>query len=172
MQFLMRGRHANQNVIVIDDIFLLRTFAAGKLAGSNEDNTAALHEALQGVTRLRIRSGGTCHRDIEKEKTLVDVRDAVIVGDLIRRIKVNTDKRIFFCMCCGNPTFEFYQDDKLIVALGVHHGKSLRWLGGKWKGDGMLTKDSADFLVKWLAGHGVKDEAVNSPKNPVLSSGK
>lgn len=161
-----------RTLLLLMIFFCSGLFAAGKPDGLNEDNTATLHEALQGVTRLRIRSGGTCHRDIGKEKTLVDVRDAEIVGDLIRRIKVNTDNRIFFCSCCGNPTFEFYQDDKLIAALGAHHGKSLRWLGRKWQGDGVLTKDSADFLVKWLAVYGVKDEAVNSPKNPVLSSGK
>ena len=51
---------------------------------------------------------------------------------------------------------------------GFHHGRSLRWPGGDWPGDGLLTSDSADALCDLLAAHGVKgplDELVRSKRS-------
>jgi hypothetical protein len=61
----------------------------------------------------------------------------------------------FHCMCCGEPSIEFYRGERLVLTLGFHHGQSLRWVGG-WPGDGALITDSARFLVKWLADHEVE----------------
>src|SRR5204862_5369998 len=36
----------------------------------------SLREVLKTATRLRIRSGGTCHRNVEAEKTLFEAKDA------------------------------------------------------------------------------------------------
>jgi len=64
-------------------------------------------------------------------------------------------------MCCGDPSFEFYRGDELVVTIGFHHGQSLRWPGG-WPADGMMTPACASFVNDWLADHGVtapRDEA-------------
>ena len=59
------------------------------------------------------------------------------------------------CMCCGNPTFEFYAGDRLLAMVGYHHGERLRWADGKWTGDGELTGPSRESLIAWLSQHGV-----------------
>lgn len=130
-----------------------------------EDWTTPLHEALQGATRLHVRSGGTCHRLTEEEKTLLDLRDPKQIAELVQGIQIDSSGSGFHCMCCGNPTLEFYRDDVLMVSLGFHHGRSLRWADGKWAADALMTMDSADFLIEWLADHGIR-----GPKDEIEES--
>jgi hypothetical protein len=130
-------------------------FLAGCSARGEEDWTTSLHTALRDVTRLRVRSGGTCHRELEAEKTLLDLRDAAQIAQCVQGICIDSDESGFACGCCGDPTLEFYKDDAIVVSLGFHHGQSLRWPDGKWSGDGALTRNSAEFLVRWLTDHGV-----------------
>ncbi len=143
-----------------------------------EDWTAVLYKALDGATRLRIRTGGTCHRDPKKEKTLLDVRDAKEVAAFIQLIRIDANESGFHCMCCGNPTLEFYRAETLILSLGFHHARSLRWPGGQWKGDGLLENTSAEFLVKWLAARGVRgpqeevEESIRLQKKSEMSQKK
>jgi hypothetical protein len=125
------------------------------------DWSESLDRALAGSTRLRIRSGGTCHRDVDSEQTLLEVKNQRVIAGLVERIRVSDDESGFHCMCCGEPTLEFYRDDNLVVSLGYHHGSSIRWLDGKWLGDGLLTQGSATYLMSWLSERGVsgpKDE--------------
>jgi hypothetical protein len=117
--------------------------------------TDSLQKAVQGSTRLRIRSGGTCHRRIEREKTLAEITDAGEINRFIHGIVINGRRSGGACMCCGDPTFEFYAGDRLLAMVGYHHGERLRWAGGKWTGDGELTGPSRDFLLTWLSQHGV-----------------
>ena len=128
---------------------------AGCAGHTNEDWTTSLHTALHEVTRLRVRSGGTCHRQPEAEETLLDLRDGAQIARFVQGIQIDPDESGPACECCGDPTFEFYVGDTLTVSLGFHHGQRLRWLDGPWSGDGALTKNSADFLVAWLAVQGV-----------------
>lgn len=132
------------------------TLVNGCRSMESKDWTTPLHEALQGATRLRVRSGGTCHRLPDEEKTLLDLRDQKQIAEFVQGIQISPYDSDFHCMCCGNPTLEFYRDEKLVVSLGFHHTLSLRWPDGKWAGDGFLTKNSDDFLIKWLADHGVR----------------
>jgi hypothetical protein len=113
----------------------------------------AFRQAVAGATRLRVRSGGTCHRDLSREKTLWELADAAKIRELAALIHIDEAQSGFECMCCGEPSFEFYQGDHLIATLGFHHGRSLRWLG-EWPGDGMLTPETRDKLPKWFAEHG------------------
>jgi hypothetical protein len=83
------------------------------------------------------------------------------------------------CKCCGYPTLEFYLEKKLLASLGVHHGETLRWPGGPWKGDAELTQAGSDFLTKWLADHGVPEplaewertKAIRKKKRPQKQKG-
>jgi hypothetical protein len=59
-------------------------------------------------------------------------------------------------MCCGTPSFEFFKGEELVATLGFHHGQSMRW-PGVWPADGALTSTSADYLVTWLAEHGIRE---------------
>ncbi len=113
---------------------------------------AALLDALEGVDRVRVRTGGTCHRDIARERTLHEEKDAAKVRDLIAQIQIDERQSGFHCMCCGEPSLEFFKGDKLVLTLGYHHGRSMRWVGG-WPADCLLTPPSAQHFQKWLAQH-------------------
>jgi hypothetical protein len=107
-----------------------------------------------------VRSGGLCHRSPGSEQTLLDTVDVARIRALIDGIEVDARSSGFSCMCCGNPTLELYEGNRLVVELGFHHGRSLRWKG--WPADGSLTEKSASFLVQWLT-----DAGVTGPRNEV-----
>jgi len=117
--------------------------------------TDAFVQAVKNVTRIRVRSGGTCHRDPAREKTLFEIKTAEEIKEFVANVRVDESRSGFHCMCCGEPTIEFHEDKKIVVSFGFHHGKSLRWPGG-WPADAALVEASADYIVKWLADHGVK----------------
>ncbi|MDB6003466.1 MAG: hypothetical protein JWR15_453, partial [Prosthecobacter sp.] len=115
---------------------------------------AELRTALSNVDRLRVRTGGVCHRREEEEKTIVEIKGAKGIAEIAERFEINENNSGGHCMCCGNPTFEFYEDAKLVATIGFHHGRSIRWWSGNWPGDGFLTARSSEFLIQWLAEKG------------------
>lgn len=116
---------------------------------------SAFRDAVSGTTRIRVRTGGTCHTDPTREKTIFEVSDAEGVKQFIAAVKLDEARSNFHCMCCGSPTFELYKDKELLLSLGFHHGRSLRWPGG-WPGDGLLIDASGGWFCDWLADHGIK----------------
>jgi len=116
-----------------------------------------LREALATCDRIRVRSGGTCHREERAEETLFEVRDAEEIRETIAGIAICNVPSSWGCMCCGWPTLEFYAGAKLLAMVGFHHGSTLRWPGGPWPGDAFLTNEGAERLKQWFAGHGVVD---------------
>jgi hypothetical protein len=116
----------------------------------------SFRDALSQCTRLRVRKGGTDgHSRNNDETTIFETKDAKEISDVIEQTKINEAASGFHCMCGGEPTFEFYNNDKMIVVVGFHHGRSLRWKEG-WPGDAMLTPESSKFYCEYLAAHGVK----------------
>lgn len=113
-----------------------------------------LADRLKKADRIRVRTGGVCHREEAQEKTIFESRDAQVLGELAAHLGVNEKGSGFHCMCCGNPTFEFYTGTELVVTLGFHHGQSVRWSGGVWPGDGLLAEGNGEYLCKWLAEKG------------------
>ena len=120
-------------------------------AGVFANWTGSLRRGVQESTRLRIRSGGTCHRRIEEERTLADITDPQEIERFVKAIDINRWRSGGVCMCCGDPTFEFYAGDRLLAMIGYHHGKRLRWAEGPWRGDAALTRASQAFVNSWLA---------------------
>ncbi len=114
----------------------------------------SLAQALREADRVRVRSGGTCHRIMDKEKVLFEEKDPAKVRQIVGSIAINEPKSGFQCMCCGDPSLEFYQKGTLLLTVGYHHGRSIRW-PGVWPGDGLLTEASAKTLNGWLADHGI-----------------
>jgi hypothetical protein len=114
----------------------------------------ALVGELRDVDHIRVRTGGTCHRHVEDEKTLFEEANSDRIRELIASIQVDEWNSGFHCHCCGDPSIEFYKGDQLVVTLGYHHGRSLRWLEG-WPADGLVTDDSANKLSACLAARGV-----------------
>lgn len=109
-------------------------------------------EVVKGADRIRVRSGGTCHRDPSQEKTLFEVEG---VQDFLARLEIQEDRSGFHCRCCGEPSFEFYSGETLVAVLGFHHGDAVRW-PDEWPGDAALTRRSSAALCQWLADHGVR----------------
>lgn len=116
---------------------------------------AALRKALEGADHLRVRSGGTCHRRIKEERTLFEVNGAEAVSKVINHIAIAEEHSGGHCMCCGEPSFEFMKDGKIVLTLGFHHGQGVRWPEG-WPGDAAITPESAERLCLWLDQNGVK----------------
>lgn len=115
-----------------------------------------LASAVQGVDRIRVRSGGTCHRNLDREMTLFEERDPSEIAKLVESIRVDRwGSSVFPCWCCGEPSIEFYRGQELVLTLGFHHGRIVRWPGG-WPGDALLSSESATYLKQWLAAHTVE----------------
>lgn len=115
----------------------------------------SLRNAVQGTTKLRVRSGGTCHRRPKEEKTLAEVTDPQEIERFLKTVDIDESRSRGVCACCGNPTFEFYAGERLLAMVGYHHQQRLRWAGGEWGADGELTARSQESLLSWLTQHGV-----------------
>lgn len=115
---------------------------------------AVLASVLRSADRLKVRTGGLCHRRSETEVIFHDTQDPRIIAELAAHLEVSDSKDGFHCMCCGEPTFEFYRGGELVATISYHHGKSIRWGGGEWPADGVLTDRAAAFLQDWLIRHG------------------
>jgi hypothetical protein len=113
-----------------------------------------LHKAVAGADRLRVRSGGP-HLPPSEVLTFFVENDAGRIRGIAAMIKIDEQGSNFHCMCDGTPSIEFYRGEALILTLGLHHGRSLRWSEG-WPGDGLLAPESAGLFVKWLASRGVR----------------
>jgi hypothetical protein len=113
----------------------------------------SLQQVVASANRVRIRSGGTCHRNPDQEKTQFELNDAAAAQEFARRIEINEAESGFECQCCGEPTFEFYEGDRLLAMLGFHHGRSLRW-PEIWPGDALLMSECAAQLPDWWAARG------------------
>jgi hypothetical protein len=112
-----------------------------------------LRRGVGGATRVRVRSGGTCHRRPREERTLFEVTEAGEIDALLDGIQIDEERSDYRCGCCGWPTAEFYRGNEFLASIGFHHGKSLRWAG--WPADGHLTEQSGTFLNDWLEQRGV-----------------
>lgn len=116
----------------------------------------SLAAVVNGATRLRVRSGGTCHRQEDAEETLVEIEDRGEIEKLLGLLVFEESAAPFHCMCCGNPSFEFYDGERLVATLGFHHGQGMRWESGPWPGDVLLDNGKAIALCDWLEQRGVK----------------
>jgi hypothetical protein len=134
--------------VVFASLLLVSAAVAGPSAGERWETP--LKKTLIEADRIRIRTGGTCHRQVALERTLLEVTDARKVREVIRMIRIDEMHSGPQCECCGSPSIEFYHGQKLILTLGCHHGRSLRWSGG-WPGDARLTSESIAQLSACLA---------------------
>jgi hypothetical protein len=110
--------------------------------------------AVAGVDRVRVRSGGMCCRVPEDEVTRGEVKTPEEVNAFLDLLELDDCGGDEGCMCCGDPTFEFYAGDRLLAGLSFHHDRKLRWSGGPWHRDVDLSGRAREALCLWLAQHG------------------
>lgn len=130
-------------------------WAGARSTQAGDDWNAPLRDATTTASRVVVRSGGTCHREPASETVLAETTDPADLRSLLAAIEIDPDSSGFACMCCGDPTIELYSGEQLLLSLGYHHGRSLRWVDG-WEGDGQLTEASATKLAVWMSSHGVE----------------
>jgi hypothetical protein len=114
-----------------------------------------LAEVVAGADRIRVRTGGTCHRDRNPERTLFEETEPAKIESAIRTIRIDTMRSSSQrCRCCGDLSPEFYRGADPVATVSFHHGNTLRWRAG-WHGDGRLSDESAAEFRAWLVAHGV-----------------
>ncbi len=107
-------------------------------------------DSLDETTKMRVRTGGHCHRNPEKEILLLETVHHEGIENLLRCIAVAPKYvKISNCRCCGDLSFEFYRDESLIASISLHHGTHLRFQGETF-GDQYLTAESKRLLTEWL----------------------
>ncbi len=73
---------------------------------------AALLAAIAGTDRVRVRTGGVCHRDPEMEIVRTELTTTAAIGELVSLLEPDECGGDRGCMCCGGPTFEFLAGEK------------------------------------------------------------
>lgn len=133
----------------------LAAFAAAHPAARIATTWASsLRTTVAGADRLVLRTGGTCHRRPDQEKVLHEERDPAAIAALLGALEVDEARSGDECMCCGDGALEVYVGERHVAMLGFQHGFALRWAGGAWPGDAVLTLAAADRLNAWLDQHG------------------
>ena len=115
---------------------------------------ASLDAMLEGVTRVRLLGWGEVSENRRGfDHLLLEVQDPESIGTLRDCLAIVEDPKSFFhCMCLGDFRLEFYQAENLKAALGLHHGRSIRW-GEAWERDAWLR--NPERLLRWFAARGV-----------------
>lgn len=117
------------------------------------------------VDTVRVRSGGTCHRNESEEKVLATIAAPSEVAEILAAFDFE-EGPVSSCMCCGEPTIELVRGGVVVASLGVHHGTSLRWPGGEWGGDAVLRIPSRIRLLTRLTAAGVPDLPAPAAPDP------
>jgi len=117
----------------------------------------ALLSAAQGVTRIRVRTGGVCHRAPIAEKSIVELKTPEEIAQFFGMLELNEAKSGQQCPCCGGPTFECFVGNEMKLVLVYHHGQLLRWANGPWPGDAAITEACGKALAAWLSKQGFDD---------------
>jgi len=91
--------------------------------------TLALHQALTGVTEIRIRVG-CISSDSGSSKKIVRTLNGAEVNPFIQALRVEHDWRVFTPMACNLYTFEFYRQDALVAEIG-YYSNLLVWHDSK-----------------------------------------
>jgi len=111
---------------------------------------ALLIEAIKEADKIEIKS--TYHK--EQGKLLHTINGNNKVQEFINAADIIEEESGFHCMCDGDALLVFSEGSTKLTTLSYHHNQSLRWHGGSWVGDAMLTKKSRDKLPKWFESQG------------------
>lgn len=115
-----------------------------------------LQKELQDSSMLRIRSGGLGEREKNRSLELYKTADLNEINEIINVIAFKPSS--FFlgnCHCHGDMTFEFYNNEELVLEFSFHHENHFR-IAGEPLGDLNLTQESKFFFSRWVAKKGIR----------------
>jgi len=122
-----------------------------------------LQDALKEIDYIRVRTGGTCHRNPDEEETIFVIKQKDKIKEFVSHLRIE-EEQTFHCQCCGSPSFELYKNGTLKETIGFHHGHSIRW-HNKPFGDAVLTEKSIDYICKLLFDNGIKEHYIQLLKD-------
>jgi hypothetical protein len=123
----------------------------GQMASKPGARALALGKAIAGADRLEISP---------KEPVLgskpdpTTIHGAAKIADLARLLAFDEKNSGSICACCGDYTLTFFKGGQVLAKFSHHHGQSLRWHGGPWKGDSVFTSAAAVAWPKWFDANG------------------
>lgn len=114
----------------------------------------ALRKAIEGADRVVVkRIEMIAIPDAEPEPTTT-LSGAAKIAELAKSFDFDEKQSGLTCCCPGDFLVTFYQSDKALAELSYHHGISLRWHDGPWKGDSQFTPASASAWRAWFSANG------------------
>ncbi|MBI3272320.1 MAG: hypothetical protein HYZ53_25235 [Planctomycetes bacterium] len=105
----------------------------------------SVQAALAPATRMRVRAGAVS--DPGEPEVLFEERDPVEVQRLIGGIRVEEESWGGACFCEGMPTWEFYQGDRLLLAVAPH-GAALE-VPEEWPHRVVPQPESVVWMERW-----------------------
>jgi hypothetical protein len=129
---------------------ILWLVASGCPAEVQNDWDAALHKALNGASMLRICSGRGCSGNPDKENESLEIHDVGELSEFIAHISLDAEESGILSACLGDQLLDFFNGGKVIASLELIGARILRWREGKWEGDAVLSRKSAEYLFNWL----------------------
>lgn len=139
---------------------ILLIYPLFRAVATTTPSTAQLRRAAEGADRVVIVS-----TPMTSQLRSVEFHGAATVASLLAEIDVQPPEseglvpslfgtRCVYCMCDGDFHINFYRGESLLVSLGYHHDRTIRWRDGPWNTDVYLTNKSRGRVPQWLDAHG------------------
>lgn len=106
----------------------------------------SLKATCRGATSVRI----SVLNDSDQIVRTVDVDDVDAIKDFFDSIEFKKQPVLHSIAAIGNVHLAFFRDDEQLCSIAVIDHDHLRWVDGRWPGDGELTSKSADRIRKWI----------------------
>jgi len=109
----------------------------------------SLEQAVQGTDRIVVDRNTWPGSDPDPA---FQVKGTENVQAFLQRIRIHSSNGS--CMCDGDLVFRFCEGEEEVAIVSYHHGRSLRWRGGPWPADAILTRKSRAAVRAWLNENG------------------
>ena len=110
-----------------------------------------LVEALQQADRIVVKPGDQTGPDAP---VLWQTSGRKQIDGFLNALEIEDAKSGMIDGCGGDPHFYFSAGDSVVAVISWHHGQTIRWRDGKWRGDALLAARSQRELPAWLARQG------------------
>ena len=114
----------------------------------------SFHDAIATADRMVIFDAGfDCYGRDSKAKVLSEVSKPDEVRQFAENLDFQKGQTLGGCPCNGYPRVDWYEGKTRVVTASIQHAQAIRWKG--FHADAKLTPTSTQWLLQWLAEHGV-----------------